>query len=57
MYERVPDPWLRRAEERLAAQAQDAQAQLDYICMMAGIDPLAEDGGEVSADGDEHAGE
>ena len=37
---RMTDIYLTRENERLAAQAEGAQAQLDYICMMAGIEPL-----------------
>lgn len=41
---KIADPFAKRENERLAAQAQNAQAQLDYVYMMAGIEPL--DGGE-----------
>ena len=47
---KIADPFLKRENERLSAQAQNAQAQLDYVYMMAGIEPL--DGGEeVEGDG------
>ena len=52
---KIADPFLKRENERLAAQAQNAQAQLDYVYMMAGIEPLegaeeAEGDGEIDAD-------
>lgn len=37
---KIADPFTKRENERLAAQAQNAQAQLDYVYMMAGIEPL-----------------
>lgn len=50
IFEKIADPFTRRENERLAAQAQDAQAQLDYVYMMAGIEPL-NDGKEVETNG------
>ena len=42
-----------RENERLAAQAEGAQAQLDYICMMVGVSPLECD---ETGEGAEHGG-
>ena len=52
---KIADPFFKRESERLAAQAQNAQAQLDYVYMMAGIEPLeeaegAEGDGEIDAE-------
>lgn len=47
---KIADPFTKRENERLAAQAQNAQAQLDYVYMMAGIEPL-ESGEEAEGDG------
>lgn len=46
---KIADPFTKRENERLAAQAQNAQAQLDYVYMMAGIEPLD---GEEEVEGD-----
>lgn len=49
--QKIADPFTKRENERLTAQAEDAQAQLDYMYMMTGVEPLdeedkeAEDGG------------
>lgn len=51
--EKLADPFTKRENERLAAQAQNAQAQLDYVYMMAGIEPLDE--GEEGTDGEADA--
>jgi hypothetical protein len=48
---RIPDPYLTRENERLRAQLEDKQAQLDYVYMMSGIEPLEEDEEEVTEDG------
>ena len=51
--EKIADPFTRRENERLSAQAQNAQAQLDYVYMMAGIEPL--DDGEEGENGEDDA--
>jgi hypothetical protein len=37
---RLADPFLLRENERLQAQLEDKQAQLDYLYMMSGIEPI-----------------
>ena len=37
---RLADPFLLREKERLQAQLEDKQAQLDYLYMMSGIEPI-----------------
>lgn len=53
MFRKVADPFTKRDNERLTAQAEDAQAQLDYMYLMTGVDPL--DGDEEAEDGEEQA--
>ncbi len=43
IFEAVAAPFLKRENERLAAQAESAQAQLDYVYMMSGIEPLEDE--------------
>ncbi len=50
IFEAVAAPFLKRENERLAAQAESAQAQLDYVYMMSGIEPLEDE--EVEDDGE-----
>ena len=52
-FRRTTDIYLMRENERLAAQAEGAQAQLDYICMMVGVSPLECD---ETGEGAEHGG-
>lgn len=47
----ILDPFLKRENERLSAQAEDAQAQLDYMYMMTGVEPLDEEDEEVEDGG------
>ena len=47
----VLNPFLKRENERLSAQIEDAQAQLDYIYMMTNVEPLDEEGEEVEDGG------
>ena len=42
---KIADPFTKRENERLTAQAQDAQAQLDYMYMMTGVEPLDDEEG------------
>ena len=44
---RLAEPFLTRKNERLEAQLEDTQAQLDYVYMMSGIEPIEEDSTEV----------
>ena len=37
---RLADPFLLRENEQLQAQLEDKQAQLDYLYMMSGIEPI-----------------
>ena len=48
---RLADPFIVRENERLKAQLDDKQAQLDYVYMMSGIEPLDDEDEEVTDDG------
>ena len=45
---RLADPFLIRENERLKSELEDKQAQLDYVYMMSGIEPLDDEDEEVA---------
>ena len=47
---RLADPFIVRENERLKAQLEDKQAQLDYVYMMSGIEPLDDEDEESVVD-------
>ncbi len=49
---RLKDPFARRENERLGAELAEARAELDYVYLAAGIDPLEEDEEEAKTDGE-----
>lgn len=51
MFQKIADPYTKRENERLVAQAEAAQAQLDYMYMMTGVEPLDEEDKEVEDGG------
>lgn len=40
---KISDPFLVRENERLKAELEDKQAQIDYLYMMSGIEPIEEE--------------
>lgn len=48
----IADPYMLRENERLASQAQSTQAQLDYLYMVSGVEPM-----EAGDERSEHGGE
>lgn len=48
---RLADPFLIRDNERLKSELENKQAQLDYVYMMSGTEPLDDEDEKVADDG------